>query len=222
MTQVERVAGPAAHFHARDLPDDGKRHVWWFDVDGPALVLGSTQTDEVVNRDACERHGVDVVRRRSGGGAVLLWPNEVLWLDVIIGRDDPQWDDDVGRAMWWIGQVWADALGELGVGAPDGSVPQVHRGGLVNTPWSRQVCFAGLGPGEVTLGGQKLVGVSQRRSRGVARFQCAIYRAWRPELMIELLAPPTPTVEDLDVVAVVDKAWDDVIDAVTQRFTGQC
>lgn len=219
MTRVERVRGTARDFHARELPGDGGRHLWWFEIDRPALVLGSTQPDTIVNLDACEQQGVEVVRRRSGGGAVLLWPQEVLWLDVIIGRGDVAWDDDVGRAMWWVGDVWADALVELGVGLVGGAVPEVHRGGLVSTPWSRQVCFAGLGPGEVTLGQRKMVGISQRRSRGVARFQCALYRRWRPELMIELLTPPTPTVEELDVVAVSDLAWDDVVNAVTPGFT---
>jgi lipoate-protein ligase A len=218
MTSVERVRGAAAEFHARDLPTDGGRHLWWCEVDRPALVLGSTQSEAIVNLEACERHGVEVVRRRSGGGAVLLWPTEVLWLDVVIGGGDPRWDDDVGRAMWWVGDAWADALGAVGVGGLGGLGPQVHHGALVTTPWSRQVCFAGLGPGEVTLGERKLVGISQRRSRGVARFQCALYRRWRPELMIELLAPPTPAVHDLDVVAVVEVAWDTVIDAVTERF----
>lgn len=216
---MERLSGTARDFHARDLPDDGSRHLWWFEVDRPALVLGSTQPDALVNVQACDRHGVEVVRRRSGGGAVLLWPNEVLWLDVIIGRDDVRWDDDIGRAMWWVGEVWADALGHLGVRASGGGVPEVHRAGLVDTQWSRQVCFAGLGPGEVTLGHRKLVGISQRRSRGVARFQCALYRRWRPEMMIELLTPPTPGVDDLDVVAVTDVAWDDVVRAVTEGFT---
>ena len=68
-------------------------------------------------------------------------------------RRRPLWHDDVGRATWWLGETWATALGALGVVAPD-----VHRGGIVTTPWSRLVCFAGLGPGEVTSGGRKVVG----------------------------------------------------------------
>lgn len=217
MTRVERIRGSAAAFHGRDLPEEPGRHLWWFEVDAPAVVLGSTQPDTTVDHDACERVGLQVVRRRSGGGAVLLLPDEVIWLDVIIDRSDPCWDDDVGRAMWWIGEAWAQALIELGLGATNPL--EVHRGGLVSTPWSRQVCFAGLGPGEVTLDGRKIVGISQRRTRGRARFQCAVYRRWRPEVLVDVLAPPRPDLSELDVVGVVDRPVDAVIAAVTRRLS---
>jgi hypothetical protein len=64
--------------------------------------------------------------------------------------------------------------------------PAVHRGGLVTAPWSGLVCFAGLGAGEVTLGegGPKVVGVSQRRTRAVARFQCAVLLRWDPARLL--------------------------------------
>jgi len=221
VTEVERVRGSASAFHARSLPEDGQRHLWWFEVDRPAIVLGSTQSDALLDAAACGRRGVEVVRRRSGGGAVLLVPDEVVWLDVVIVRGDPCWDDDVGRAMWWIGEAWAGALGDLGVAGDDGEPPQVHRGGLVATAWSRHVCFAGLGPGEVTLAGRKLVGVSQRRTRGAARFQCAVYRRWSPDLMLDLLAAPRPTADELGVVATVDHPVERIVDAVTARFTAR-
>jgi hypothetical protein len=56
--------------------------------------------------------------------------------------------------------------------------------------WGQLVCFAGLGPGEVTagLGGAKVVGISQRRTRAGARFQCAVPLAWDPGRLAALLA----------------------------------
>ena len=141
--------------HARPLV--GERTLTWCDVDGPSLVLGSAQRDEVVAGT-----GLDVVRRRSGGGAVLLVPGQAVWADVTIPAGDPLWETDVGRAFWWLGDVWAAALGSLGVDAV------VHRGPLVKSRWSQQVCFAGLGSGEVTVGGRKVVGISQRRTRAAA------------------------------------------------------
>jgi lipoate-protein ligase A len=219
MIWIERFRGSAAAFHGRELPPEPGRHLWWFEVDRPAVVLGSTQPDATVDQAVCEQAGLQVVRRRSGGGAVLLLPDEVIWLDVIIDRSDPRWDDDVGRAMWWIGEAWAQALAELGVGATASNPVEVHRGALVSTPWSRQVCFAGLGPGEVTLDGRKVVGISQRRTRGRARFQCAMYRRWRPEVLVGVLTPPRPHLDELDVVGVVDLPVDDVIAAVTAHLT---
>jgi lipoate-protein ligase A len=183
--RVVRATGSAADFHARPLDAVEQRtiHVWT--VDRPALVLGSTQPASHVDADACARAGVEVVRRRSGGGAVLLDPGAAVWVDVDLPRDDDLWDDDVGRATWWLGERWCRALRDDVVGG------EVHRGGMVTTPWSRLVCFAGLGPGEVVdAEGRKVVGISQRRTRAGARFQCAVPLQWDPERMANLLAVP--------------------------------
>lgn len=179
---VERLRAPAAAHHGRPLPDEPVRSVWVHEVDRPALVLGSTQEDDVVDRDVAAALGIDVVRRHSGGGAVLLIPGEVAWLDVIIPVGDALWDDDVGRASRWLGYVWRAALADLGVG---GAV--VHEGGLSCGPFGRLVCFAAIGPGEVLVGVRKVVGISQRRTRAAARFQCAVHRVWEPRLLARLL-----------------------------------
>ncbi|MEJ7846058.1 MAG: hypothetical protein WKF93_10465 [Acidimicrobiales bacterium] len=184
---VERATGPAAAFHSRPLPDPAGRLVWVLEVDRPALVLGSTQAPEVADAGACAAAGVEVVRRRSGGGAVLLDPGRVLWVDLVVARDDPLWDDDVGRAATWVGRAWATALAAV---EPDAPPPAVHEGALVRTAWSDLVCFAGLGPGEVVRAGAKVVGVSQRRTRAGARFQCACALGWDPARLASLLALP--------------------------------
>lgn len=145
------------------------RAVWLVDVDGPTLVLGSTQAD------VASVPGISVVRRRSGGGAVLVGRDSVVWAEVLLPAGDRLWSADVGRAFWWLGDVWARALGSLGLDA------RVHRGALVSGPWSRAACFAGLGPGEVTVAGKKVVGISQRRTRDAARFQCAALLRWDAE-----------------------------------------
>ena len=135
---VASVVGSATELHGRELP--AERTVWIFQPSEPAVVLGSTQPASVVRPGA----DIEVVRRRSGGGAVLLVPGEVLWVDVVVPRHDVLWDDDVGRATHWLGELWVRALAGCGVvGA------SVHTGAMVCRPWSKLVCFAGLGPGEV-------------------------------------------------------------------------
>jgi lipoate-protein ligase A len=206
---VERSSGRAAAFHGREVPEPPSPAVWVLEVASPALVLGSSQGFEVVRVDVVDERGVEVVRRRSGGGAVLLVPGDAVWIDVIVPRTDPRWVDDVGRSGWWLGRVWAEALAACGI---DGA--EVHEGRLMTTAWSSLVCFAGLGPGEVTVGGRKAVGVSQRRSRSAARFQCAVYRQWDPAALVELLADPRPSVDEIeDVVATVDVPADRLVAA---------
>jgi lipoate---protein ligase len=187
----EQVRGSAAALHGLDpLAGSGGRRLAVLEVDRPALVLGSTQSDDVVDRDALATAGVELVRRRSGGGAVLLVPGDSLWVDLVLPRSDPLWDDDVGRATRWLGRAWAGALGDLGLDAT------VHEAGLVRTRWSPLVCFAGWGPGEVAVGGRKAVGLAARRSRHGARFQCGLGRSWHPGPLLDLLALDPPTRAD--------------------------
>lgn len=184
---VERVRASPAQFHARSIPERPERVVWVCEPTEAALVLGSAQPDSVADLEACRRSGVAVVRRRSGGGAVLVVPGEVLWVDVVVPSTDPLWQIDVGRAFHWLGTAWSGALADVGI------VGEVHRGGLERRPWSGLVCFAGLGPGEVTTAaGSKVVGMAQRRTRRAARFQCAAVATWDPAPIAALLALSPP------------------------------
>jgi lipoate---protein ligase len=183
---VERRAGDAAALHGPWPEASARQHraVALCTVSGPsAIVLGSTQSPGVVNAERASRSGVDVVRRRSGGGAVLVAPASQVWLDTWIPRGDPLWDDDVIRSSWWLGETWTRALGGLGA-----RQLSVHRGRARRAEWSDVVCFAGLGPGEVTAGAAKLVGVAQRRTREGARFHAMAALSWEPAPLVALLA----------------------------------
>lgn len=173
--------GPGAALHDRALTVDG-RLVEVLSPVRPMLALGSTQPLATADLAAAAARGVDVGRRRSGGGAVLMEPGAFLWVDVTIARDDPLWRDDVGESFEWLGAAWAEAVASLGVPAPD-----VHRGAAVTNRWSRLVCFAGIGAGEVLVDGRKLVGLSQRRTRTAARYQCGVHARWDPVPLVDLL-----------------------------------
>jgi len=210
---IERHFDGVDALHGLGIPAEPTRAIRWCVPERSAVVLGSAQPIEHIDVAAAEQLGIDVVRRRSGGGAVLVEPGDIAWVDVLIPRDDPLWCDDVGRAFWWLGEVWRDALDALGHA---GAV--VHRGALITTEWSRLVCFAGLGPGEVTIDGRKVVGISQRRTRQGAVFQCAVVRrfaldrlvavlALAPEERRRLVAAVAPTVgavPDVDPVVLAD------------------
>lgn len=196
-----------------------EREVTFREVEHPALVLGSTQAASDVDRAACLARGVRIVRRGSGGGAVLLEPGRVVWADVALPAGDPLWDADVGRAFLWLGRAWAEALVDLGL-----RDPAVHEGRPVTTEWSRRVCFAGVGPGEVTVAGRKVVGMAQRRTRAGALFQCAALLAWDAGALVDLLALPAGDREraraELSAVAcgIGDAAVADVEAALTAHL----
>lgn len=181
---VEHVVGTVAELHGRAIPPLERPAAWVCRFTDAALVLGSAQGPDVIDEQIAAADGLTVVRRRSGGGAVLLVPGDVLWVDLLVPAGDPLWRDDVIGAAGWVGDLWAALLAPLL--PPTAPRPAVHKGGLVTAPWSGLVCFAGLGAGEVTLGegGPKLVGVSQRRTRSAARFQCAVLLRWDPARLL--------------------------------------
>jgi lipoate-protein ligase A len=150
-------------------------------VGEPLLVLGSAQRAEVVDYARAARAGVEVVRRRGGGGAVLVAPGAQVWADMWIPATDPLWAPEPRRTAVHVGRWWAAALERAGVDAA------VHDAPTARTPWSDLVCFAGVGPGEVLTDGRKVVGLAQWRSReGALVFGCA-YARFDPALLAECL-----------------------------------
>lgn len=181
--QLAEMTGTAEDLHGCDLAEvaGGQRLVAVFTPNAPALVLGSTQSGADVDVDAASAAGIDVVRRRSGGGAVWLHPSDSVWIDVWLPRGDSLWTDDVSASMLFLGEAFAAVLADFAGGEDSVSVwrGRFEAGGL-----GRTVCFASLAPGEVlarpsTTEG-KVVGISQRRDRRGARFQCVLYRRWQP------------------------------------------
>jgi lipoate-protein ligase A len=165
----------AGEQHGRDLV--AERSVWDVRITRKAIVLGSRQDESLLNSELCSRDEIEIVRRRSGGGIVFLAPGEHVWLDVVVPRGDVLWSDDVAQASWWLGDVWVQTLHSLGLNNVN-----VHRESLSSDAWGDLLCFAGVGPGEVVQRDDeemsKLVGISQRRTRDYARFQCTIYTKW--------------------------------------------
>jgi lipoate---protein ligase len=178
----------AGEQHGRDLV--AERAVWDVRITQKAMVLGSRQDESLLNGELCSRDGIEVVRRRSGGGIVFLAPGEHVWLDVVVPRGDELWSDDVAQASWWLGDVWVQTLNALG----ENNV-SVHHESLSSDAWGDLLCFAGVGPGEVVQQDDeslsKLVGISQRRTRDYARFQCTIYTKWNPH-DVEMYVVNTP------------------------------
>ena len=184
MPLLHKREGTAEELHHSVLPVE--RGVWLLTPTRPAIVLGSSQKDEDVDHAFCAANGIDVVRRRSGGGAVYVHPAESLWIDIVVPRGDALWSDDIGKSMWWIGDWWVALLADAGVVSA-----QVHRGAFERNDWSDIVCFAGKGSGEVfpqeSHAQQKIVGISQRRTRDYARFQCIAYFQWDAALHAAML-----------------------------------
>ena len=140
----------------------------------PTLVLGSAQPEATVDRAACAADGLHVLRRGSGGGAVLCDP-ELLEVDVALPAGHPLLVDDVAESYRFLGSVWQAALAALGIDGRLVTVAEARALGDARRAAARLACYAGLSPYEVVdADGAKLVGFCQRRRRGAALFQCGL------------------------------------------------
>ena len=204
-------AGTAADFHAMELP--AERALWWCQVQDPTVILGSTQTVDDVDQNNAVESGLLVSRRRSGGGAVFVHPTDSVWVDITISRNDPLWKDDVVQSMLWLGDLFVEALSPW-------VQAQVYRDSFSTGVDGRVVCFASSSPGEVFVGTNKLVGISQRRSRDGARFQCVLYRQWQPTEWSHVLASPDvrSRVADIDV-ATLDIPALTLVNAISEQLS---
>ena len=67
----------AEEYIARHLPTDNYLFSWQL---GPTVVMGRNQVaHQEVDLDFCAQEGIDVVRRKSGGGAIFADGNNIMW-----------------------------------------------------------------------------------------------------------------------------------------------
>jgi len=124
----------------------------------PCLSLGFMQrADELVDHDACRRAGVDVVRRPTGGRAVLHWEEITYALAAPVG--EPRFGRTLAETQACIGRCLAAGLERLGVVASLSRPALDPERRLLRAP-----CFASPGRAELMVVGRKLVGSAQRRT----------------------------------------------------------
>jgi lipoate-protein ligase A len=177
----------------------------WYTYAAPAVVLGTSQPMAVVDEEACRRAGVAVVRRTSGGTAVLA-SADLLALDVALPADHPLAGGDVVEAYRWLGAAFAAACRDA---VPAGRWPvrlvsidearadqrRQRSAGAGSVLAARALaCFGTLSPYEVAVQkhGQaaKLVGLAQVRKRGVVLYQAGLYLQFSGVHLASLLAVP--------------------------------
>jgi lipoate-protein ligase A len=176
----------------------------WYIAERPALIRGVFQSPEEINAAACARHGIPIIRRRSGGTAVLVGPR-FLSLDIALPPGHPLAPPDVTTAYRWLGEAWLTTL--RGLGVRDARLVPVEevrahpyqpvRHPVPGAPVSdealvRRACFGALSPYEVAVGPRKLVGLSQVRRRPGVLFQVGLPLVWEADLLAELLAHNAP------------------------------
>jgi lipoate-protein ligase A len=125
--------------------------------DGPWLSLGYAQAAVPGRLAACARAGVGVVRRTTGGRAVLHGAD----LTYAVAAPESALPAGLGPAYAWLADALEAALRGLGVAVDRAPA------GRAGAPGPGEFdCFAAPAGHELCAGGRKLVGSAQRRSGG--------------------------------------------------------
>jgi lipoate-protein ligase A len=174
----------------------------------PTLVLGGSQSANVVNVDSLGP--TELRRRRGGGGLVLLGPKD-LWVDWWIPAGDPRWARDVHASSIQVGRWWAATLQNQTT-----ATVSVHEGPLSGNPVFRVVCFAGRGPGEVFVNDRKAVGVTQWRVREGVFLSTVLHAEPTANVMAYLVNVPDGLGDALDHQALSSLRFDDPVGLVNR------
>ena len=126
----------------------------------PTVSLGRSQKlDNAIDVDYCEGHGIDVVRRPTGGRAVLH-DDELTY--AVVSNDASHFGDTIYGNYKSISEALCGAFTRIGVPAvlaPD-TRKAAHADNSADPP-----CFLSASRYELTVHGRKVAGSAQRRLR---------------------------------------------------------
>jgi lipoate-protein ligase A len=137
----------------------------------PCLSLGRSQPSSDVDREACRAVGVDVVRRPTGGKAILH--TDELTYSVALLQADARATGDIAESYRRLSEGLLAGLRRLGVPAMQAAGKKQHPAGppppgapAPVPSLLTAVCFETPSEYEIVAGGRKLVGSAQWRARG--------------------------------------------------------
>ena len=146
------------------------------------LSLGYAQSyHKEVDEEACLAAGIDIIRRPTGGRAVLH--QHELTYSVIAPEHDPHVSGTVTQSYLKISQALLTGLKAVGVPAE-----MVACGGLNKA--SSSACFDAPSWYELVVDGRKLVGSAQVRKEGMLLQHGSILLHFDPDLLFRLLKFP--------------------------------
>ncbi|NLF10175.1 MAG: lipoate--protein ligase family protein [Anaerolineaceae bacterium] len=123
----------------------------------PCLTLGRSQPQAEADLEACRAAGVHVVRRPSGGQAILH--TDELTYSIALRQADPRAEGGVLEVYRLLSDGLLLGLNRLGVGA-------VSAAGKADAGVKTPICFETPSAYEIVANGLKLVGSAQWRARG--------------------------------------------------------
>ncbi len=127
----------------------------------PCLSLGQAQSCGEVDWEACAARGYTVVRRPTGGRAILH--TDELTYSVTAREDEPRVQGGIVESYRRLSEGLIEGLRLMGVPGIEAHHPEQSANNTAQGP----VCFEVPSTYEVTVAGKKLVGSAQVRREGV-------------------------------------------------------
>ncbi len=130
----------------------------------PAVSIGRFQNiDKTVDVEACKQLGIDIVRRVTGGRAVLH--NRELTYSVVARTDNPLFPNDILQTYKIIAQGLLSGFRNVGIQAEMVSRSERHAE-LVKKDSKDASCFSSPSWYEIIVNNRKIAGSAQRRVPG--------------------------------------------------------
>lgn len=149
----------------------------------PALSIGCFQDyEKEVDGDACRRFGVEVVRRPTGGKAVLH--EHELTYAVAAAANPPLFSPDILETYRRISSCIAEGLARIGIRADMEETGRHAPEGALGAS-----CFSSPSRYELVVNGRKICGSAQMRSRGALMQHGSLLTAFDPLRTSALMLP---------------------------------
>ncbi|MGI6092877.1 MAG: lipoate--protein ligase family protein [Veillonellaceae bacterium] len=153
-----------------------------------AVSLGYFQSaDAEIDIAACRANGIDLVRRLTGGRAVLH--DMELTYSLVISENDPLIPPTITASYRYFSQGLIAGLQKMGVKAqmsmPREAYSQSKR------RHASAACFDASSHYEITFAGRKLIGSAQVRKDGVIMQHGSILLTFEPAILVSLLNLPS-------------------------------
>jgi lipoate-protein ligase A len=170
------------------IEDRSPPTIRFFNFTPPSITLGRLQRSEEVNIEKCSELGIDVVRRITGGRAVIHCSD--FTFSLIFKRTGDLLSGSVYETYREISSFFHRALQSLGIPT------EWHRGeykrgvGESLSKGGRPFCFSAPSRYELLIGKEKVLGISQYRKKNSVLVQGTLLLDTIPGFYADLFHPP--------------------------------
>ncbi|MEM3832309.1 MAG: biotin/lipoate A/B protein ligase family protein [Thermoprotei archaeon] len=144
---------------------------------------------QTVDMEEIKRHGFKLVRRITGGGAILHQENSELTYSVVLSKDHEIYQIDVVNSATRIARGIANTLEILGIEAQTGTTQ--------NTIEEQNLCYLRNAQSDIIVHNKKISGNAQRREPYALLQHGTLLLDFHPETWLKVIKTPNTTPQQL-------------------------